>query len=158
MRTAAVTVSTPSGLRDLIYLGAGPCSLFSWQPTEGKWVVWCVCARNEHVKDEDGVQLGAWLVFLLCLNSPLSLSRNSSQRSLSFSLRALVFALQKVHIRHKAWAHPVLLSHSGSCSHDLFHLLIKPGLEFYAKILGLMLIFSEFPCQEIPQTLVIPHT
>lgn len=28
-------------------------------------------------------------------------------------------------------------------------------MNFYAKILGLMLIFTEFPCQEIPQTLVI---
>lgn len=134
----------------------------------GKRVVQSICKMDERAKARNWMQLGAWLIFLFFLNSPLSLSRNSSQRSLSFSLRAWCCLLCRSYIsgmRLRPPPPPILVRHSvsiipfaGSCSHDLLHLLIEPGLQFYAKILGLMLIFSEFPCQEIPQTLVIPHT
>lgn len=61
------------------------------------------------------MQLGAWPAFLLFLNSPLPLSRNSSQRSMSFFLRAaLVFALKKVHIRHEMQAPPHLTQTFGA--------------------------------------------
>lgn len=110
-----VTVSTPPGLVRSHLPWSCACSLFSGQPTEGKWAVQSACAMDEQAKDGNGIQLGVWPTFLLFLNSPLPLSRNSSQRSMSFFLRApLVFALKKVRIRHEMQAPPHLTQTFGA--------------------------------------------
>lgn len=47
----------------LIYLGAGPCSPFTGQPTEEKQAIQSVCVTDEQAKDGNGMQLGASLFF-----------------------------------------------------------------------------------------------
>lgn len=49
----------PLALWSLLYLGAGPCSLFSGQLTEGKQATQSVCAIDKQAKGGSDVQLGA---------------------------------------------------------------------------------------------------
>lgn len=114
------------------------------------------------------LQLGRWLFFLLLLSSFIFISKNCFKKTdcpfFSQETR-LLFVVCRAQMLG-LWLFPALsysviryspsLCRWGNWSHH--SKIPESGSEFCPGISSLMLIFSEFPYQEITQTLLIPHT